>query len=219
MLEEEERIAHLGYYTERVMREDAAADAEFRVKLLEKGLRVVDVAPDGNCLFRAAALHVYGDQSLHREVRTAVCDYMLENQDRFQMVVSSEKEFAAYVETMRQLSQWGDDPEVRAIEELYDREVEIYTATGGAPGRDVTVPIKLNFDDDLPPALDPKTRLRLSYHGGNHYNAVLPVGKDPVRTSKTPEINPHTIRAWRLRFTEDQKPAPTPTQLRDAEAV
>lgn len=41
-----------------------------------KGLRVVPVEGDGNCLFRSVSHQVYGDDSHHRLVRARCMDYM-----------------------------------------------------------------------------------------------------------------------------------------------
>ena len=44
--------------------------------LRNKGLRVVPVEGDGNCLFRSVSHQVYGDDSHHRLVRARCMDYM-----------------------------------------------------------------------------------------------------------------------------------------------
>lgn len=44
--------------------------------LESKGLRVVPVEGDGNCLFRSVSHQVYGDDRHHRLVRASCMDYM-----------------------------------------------------------------------------------------------------------------------------------------------
>ena len=44
-------------------------------------LRVHRVAGDGNCMFRALAYSMTGDDSLHFQYRTAVMDYIEEHRD------------------------------------------------------------------------------------------------------------------------------------------
>lgn len=44
--------------------------------LRSKGLRVVPVEGDGNCLFRSVSHQVYGDDRHHRLVRACCMDYM-----------------------------------------------------------------------------------------------------------------------------------------------
>ena len=43
------------------------ADALFRVAMDLEGLHIIDVEPDGNCLFRAVSQQVYGDAERHLE--------------------------------------------------------------------------------------------------------------------------------------------------------
>ena len=43
------------------------ADALFRVAMDLEGLHIIDVEPDGNCLFRAVSQQVYGDAKRHLE--------------------------------------------------------------------------------------------------------------------------------------------------------
>lgn len=43
-------------------------DAVFREAMRRKGLSVVDVEPDGNCLFRSVCHQIYGDAERHQQV-------------------------------------------------------------------------------------------------------------------------------------------------------
>ena len=49
----------------------------FRKDLKEQGLELVEMEGDGNCLFRAIALQVYGDVESHLEVRNKCMDFMV----------------------------------------------------------------------------------------------------------------------------------------------
>jgi len=42
---------------------------KFRDQLARYGLRVKETRPDGNCMFRAVADQMYGDQERHEEIR------------------------------------------------------------------------------------------------------------------------------------------------------
>lgn len=48
---------------------EAALDAAFREAMRRNGLSVIDMEPDGNCLFRSISHQLYGDVELHHEVR------------------------------------------------------------------------------------------------------------------------------------------------------
>lgn len=50
---------------------------EFLVALKKRGLELREQEGDGNCLFRAASLQVYGDPSMHGDVRKQCLDFMV----------------------------------------------------------------------------------------------------------------------------------------------
>ena len=51
----------------------------------ERGLEIEEVAGDGNCLFRAISLQVYGDTTMHADVRQQCMDYMVSDITRNNM--------------------------------------------------------------------------------------------------------------------------------------
>lgn len=53
------------------------ADVDFAVVLKKQGLEIREQAGDGNCLFRAVSLQVYGDPSMHMDVRKQCMDHMV----------------------------------------------------------------------------------------------------------------------------------------------
>lgn len=173
VLEQADRLAPFASHTESGLESNAGLDGVFERNLQkDRKLTVFPVEPDGNCLFRAVAHQVYGDPERHDIVRSDCCDYLEKNRNRFAPLLGSDQ-FDQYVENKRQLKVWGDDPEIRAMEELYDRPIEIYTATGLGSN---TEPLKLHFDGDLPSdrEMGPYIPIRLSFHGNNHYNSVIP---------------------------------------------
>jgi hypothetical protein len=52
-------------------------DPQFLVALKKRGLELREQEGDGNCLFRAASLQVYGDPSMHLDVRKQCLDFMV----------------------------------------------------------------------------------------------------------------------------------------------
>jgi hypothetical protein len=134
--------------------------------LKRKGLEVVEQDGDGNCLFRAVSLQVYGDASMHGEVRARCMDFMAVNEEHFGEFVTGET-FVQYVARKRQDGVHGNNPEIQAISELYNRPVEVYTPDRG------NTPLNI-FHREYSTADIP---IRLSYHDGNHYNAII----DPIR--------------------------------------
>jgi OTU domain-containing protein 5 len=81
--------------------------------LAKQNLSVVSVEGDGNCLFRAVAHQVYGNESYHRVVRAKCLDYMEVEADFFSQFVEGGKEFfPLYLRAKRMDACWGDDPEI-----------------------------------------------------------------------------------------------------------
>ena len=49
----------------------------------DKNFRIVEIGRDGNCLFRAVAHQVYGDEDEHRMVRLKCMEYILNDKEYF----------------------------------------------------------------------------------------------------------------------------------------
>jgi len=134
----------------------------FKVALKKKGLEMVEQDGDGNCLFRAVSLQVYGDPDVHMDVRKRCLDFMAKDEAHFSEFVVDEP-FMQYILRKRQNGVHGNNPEIQAISELFNRPVEVFIPNNGA------TPINIFHADyktcDVP--------IRLSYHDGNHYNAVI----------------------------------------------
>ena len=64
---------------------------------------------------------------------------------------------------MRTLPTWGDNLEITALSELYQRRVEVY-AQETTPR--ITLSDSVNYNNELPP-------IRVSFKNGNHYNSVV----------------------------------------------
>ena len=75
----------------------------------------------------------------------------------------TEESFEAYVERKRQEGVHGNNPEIQAISELFNRPVEVFCPENGATPLNI-FHTEYKTDD---------TPIRLSYHDGNHYNAVV----------------------------------------------
>jgi len=105
-------------------------------------------------------------QAAHAALRRRTADHMARHQERFRVFVADE-DFSAYLARVRADGVWGDDLEIRALEELLDRPVAIYSAE--APGLG---PMNTHFGDELR-GLKDVDPIKLSYHGHSHYNSVV----------------------------------------------
>ncbi|CAM6127572.1 unnamed protein product [Calypogeia fissa] len=137
---------------------------QFEVEIrCRKNLEVRRMAEDGNCLFRAVADQVYGDAEMYDETRQMCIDYMEKERDHFSQFVT--ESFTAYCKRKRRDKVYGNNLEIQAMAEMYNRPIHIYSYS--------TEPINIfhgSYETDLPP-------IRLSYHRGNHYNSLI----DPRR--------------------------------------
>lgn len=141
-------------------------EREFEEKLKKvRGFIIKPMAEDGACLFRAVADQVYGDQSMHDEVRKNCMNYMTKNSDYYSNYVT--EDFKSYIDRKRDLTAYGNHLEVQAMAELYNRPFEIYQYA--------TEPINTFQTSHLssnPP-------IRVSYHQNSHYNSVI----DPYKAT------------------------------------
>mmetsp|Transcript_17957 Transcript_17957/g.23791 ORF Transcript_17957/g.23791 Transcript_17957/m.23791 type:complete len:866 (+) Transcript_17957:404-3001(+) len=136
----------------------------FEDELSKCGLKVVEQDGDGNCLFRAVSLQVYGDSNMHGEIRKRCLDFMAKDEEHFsQFVTDGDQTFQDYILRKRMDGVHGNHTEIQAISELFNRPVEVFVPDNGAK------PINIFHAEyktsDVP--------IRLSYHDGNHYNAVI----------------------------------------------
>jgi len=124
----------------------------------KKGWKIIAVGADGACLFRAVAHQIFGDEEKHMIIREQVINYMKQNREHFSQFIS--EDFEHYLIRKLDPHTHGNHVEIQAISELYNRPVEIY--------HNSLEPINVFHREynDLPP-------LRLSYHGGIHYNSIV----------------------------------------------
>lgn len=144
--------------------DDAERERQFEIDIRRaKALEVKKMQEDGNCLFRAVADQVYGDSELYDLVRQMCIDYMERERDHFSQFVT--EGFTSYCKRKRRDKIYGNNVEIQALAEMYNRPIHIYSYS--------TEPINTfhgSYATDVPP-------IRLSYHHGNHYNSLV----DPRR--------------------------------------
>jgi len=92
------------------------------------------VAPDGNCLFRAASVALSGDASMDKraeaesaaKLRRDVVAFMRENHASFASFMPEGQTFEEYLETMSRDGVWGGELEVSAIARHKRRPVHVF---------------------------------------------------------------------------------------------
>ncbi|XP_065865758.1 OVARIAN TUMOR DOMAIN-containing deubiquitinating enzyme 6 [Euphorbia lathyris] len=143
---------------------DLERERQFEIDIRRsKGWEVKRMLEDGNCLFRAVADQVYGDSELYDLTRQMCIDYMEQERDHFSQFIT--EGFTSYCKRKRRDKVYGNNVEIQALSEMYNRPIHIYSYS--------TEPINIfhgSYNTDVPP-------VRLSYHHGNHYNSLV----DPRR--------------------------------------
>jgi len=98
--------------------------------LAAHNLYIVGAEGDGNCLFRTVSHQIYGTQEHHGLIRQACVDYMNNESAYFSNFValsaSGFHTFDEYLNNMRVDGEWGDEPEIQAMCEMYDRPADVY---------------------------------------------------------------------------------------------
>ena len=100
-----------------------------------------------------------GTPEKHKIVRAECCKYMLQNKARFKHWVV--EPIGKHVKKMKKQSEWGSEPEIRAMEELYDRPMEIYQCIGDGSN---TKTMFFNFKGNLQLHLHLHLHLYLHLH-------------------------------------------------------
>ena len=128
-------------------------------------MRIFNTDGDGNCLFASISVVAYGNPRFHMVIRDKVMDYILVNKEYFKNFIQTQIEsIEQYVQRKRMNGVWGDDVELQAISEIYDRAIEIYAYQ--------TQPMRTFHERSE----NDKEPFRISYHGNSHYNAILVQG-------------------------------------------
>ena len=172
------RIADPGTYTKTLDLQWMSKSERFKVGMRNNGYSIYQMRGDGNCLFRSVAHQIWNDAERHGKLRWAVCEHMLRNRGQFAEVLGAlmpgPNGFERYVERMRYPCQggrgeWGGDPEIRVMEELLDRPIEVWDVEHGPEA-----PSNIHLEGSLPDyVLNEVSPIRISYHGKNHYNSVI----------------------------------------------
>jgi len=129
---------------------------------LPSSFKIIQVAGDGNCLFRAISLQIYGDETEHEMIRGNCANYIMKNETTFSPFIRSDalNSVKSYCDRMRRSGVYAGNIEIQAISELYNRPTTIYTPTSSQPVN--------TFHERY---TDPP--LFLLYSDGNHYDAIV----------------------------------------------
>mmetsp|Transcript_14569 Transcript_14569/g.29896 ORF Transcript_14569/g.29896 Transcript_14569/m.29896 type:complete len:539 (-) Transcript_14569:877-2493(-) len=150
----------------RLLKSGSTAYRLFLDGLNLKGFDLQKVRGDGNCLFRAVSHQVYGNDRWHAVVREKCVKYMKAHKERFKGFIA--RDFDAYLDVVATLGEWGDEPEIQAMVEIYARPAQIWVL---GDTQEAAKELKTFHSTTLLGA-DAPNPLRLSYFGGCHYDSI-----------------------------------------------
>eukprot|EP01038_Epipyxis_sp_PR26KG_P004087 gene4087-5835_t len=154
---------------------DRVQERLFVERLYEHGLRIIEVEGDGNCLFRAVSHQLYCTEKYHKKLRNLCADHLIEHRKRFESFCPLN--FDEYIRLIRECGTWADDIEIRALEEIIDRIICIYSADS-IDKNGTYVPFNKNFEEEY--LLKDVTPVNLSYHGHSHYNSIYDMQREQL---------------------------------------
>lgn len=133
--------------------------AKFSAQLAALGLRIVHVTADGNCLFRAIADQLEGDEEEYTKYRQMVVEYIMNHREDFEPFVEDDVPFDEYCRSMQEDGTWAGHMELQAASLVTETNICIHRHM--SPRWHIR-----NFN-----RIGTRT-LHLSYHDGEHYNSI-----------------------------------------------
>ncbi|XP_072535091.1 OTU domain-containing protein 1 [Salminus brasiliensis] len=123
------------------------------------------IIPDGNCLYRAVSKAVYGDQSMHKELREQTMYHIADHLDEFIHII--EGDMGEFLVKAAQDGAWAGYPELLAMTQMLN--VNVYLTTGGSL-ESPTVSTMMHYlgEEDLT-----KPAIWLSWLSNGHYDILL----------------------------------------------
>uniref|UniRef100_A0A8B9GUI4 OTU domain-containing protein 1 n=1 Tax=Astyanax mexicanus TaxID=7994 RepID=A0A8B9GUI4_ASTMX len=123
------------------------------------------IIPDGNCLYRAVSKAVYGDQSMHKDLREQTLYHIADHLDEFSPII--EGDVGEFLINAAQDGAWAGYPELLAMTQMLN--VNIYLTTGGSL-ESPTVSTMTHYlgEEDLS-----KPAIWLSWLSNGHYDVLL----------------------------------------------
>ncbi|XP_052695810.1 uncharacterized protein LOC128174255 [Crassostrea angulata] len=139
----------------------------------------IPITGDGNCFFRAVSYCLTSTENHHHVVRSAICNHILKNENKFQSFLrSNEASVKNHVSSMEKEGNWATEIEIFALAHMLS--VDIFTFSNGNwlkfSGQNVCASLRTK-----------RNGLYLNHQNQNHYEVVLDVGElmvDVISESK-----------------------------------
>jgi len=103
----------------------------FREYLKTQGFLLIDIAMDGNCMFRSIAHQLDNNVEEHFKYREMAVEHIAKNKEHFELFMEGEDEgkYQAYIYSMSKVGVWGGDIELAALSEALNVQFYIIKET------------------------------------------------------------------------------------------
>ncbi|KAI1889159.1 hypothetical protein AGOR_G00176210 [Albula goreensis] len=123
------------------------------------------IIPDGNCLYRAVCKAVYGDQSMHKELREQTVHHIADHLDEFNPII--EGDVGEFLINAAQDGAWAGYPELLAMSQMLN--INVHLTTGGSlESPTVSTMVHYLGEEDTS-----KTSIWLSWLSNGHYDVLF----------------------------------------------
>jgi len=148
----------------------AADDKSFAAQLEVMGLKVREVIGDGNCLFRALADQLDGDDHAHSRHRQDVVRYITEHRADFEPFIEDDVPFSQHVQNLALDGTYAGNDSIVAFARLHKLTVVIHQLD--SPAWEVHGETVDKAPASSKPSPSLVRQLHISYHNGDHYASV-----------------------------------------------
>jgi len=145
----------------------SADDKSFAAQLELIGLKVREVIGDGNCLFRALADQLDGDDHAHGRHRQDVVRYITEHRADFEPFIEDDVPFTQHVQNLAQDGTYAGNDSIVAFARLHKVTIVIHQLD--SPAWEVHGETADGTSSKSPSLV---RQLHISYHNGDHYASV-----------------------------------------------
>lgn len=146
-------------------------DGKLNAQLGVIGLKIVHITADGNCLFRAVADQLEGNEDEHPKYRNMVVDFIEAHREDYEPFLEDEVPFDEYCKNMRETSTWAGHMELQVISLVTHTNICIHRILSPRWHIQNYKSIEAHC-------------IHLSYHNGEHYNSIRRIddnGEGPAK--------------------------------------
>ena len=127
----------------------------------------IQIEADGNCLFRAIAFLLCGDQEKHDVIREEVCNHVATHSEEYEgELFETITELDEYLDEIREGGSWGDHLELAVLSRIFVFNVVVYHP------RRLDIHSEQVKDDEI----RSRSLFHLEYENYNHFNVLVPKG-------------------------------------------